>query len=85
MRRPPSLSELEPLRAFGVTAWAQALLKWILSDPTLPCNHPRHMVAGDVQRERRGGQPALVRAGGAGVGGEASHRVSRQVFTPIGL
>ncbi len=33
MRRPPSLSELEPLHAFGVTTWAQALLKWILSDP----------------------------------------------------
>jgi aryl-alcohol dehydrogenase-like predicted oxidoreductase len=32
-RRVPDKSDLEPLRAFGVTTWAQALLKWGLSDP----------------------------------------------------
>ncbi len=32
LRRPPAQGDLEPLRAFGVTTWAQALLKWILSD-----------------------------------------------------
>lgn len=33
MRRAPSGDDLAPLREFGVETWAQALLKWILSDP----------------------------------------------------
>lgn len=33
VRRPPNADELAPLRAFGVETWAQALLKWVLSDP----------------------------------------------------
>ena len=33
LRRSPSDDELAPLRAFGIETWAQALLKWVLSDP----------------------------------------------------
>ena len=33
VRLPLSSAELAPLRPFGVTTWAQALIKWGLSDP----------------------------------------------------
>jgi diketogulonate reductase-like aldo/keto reductase len=32
LRREPDRNVLEPLRTFGVETWAQALLKWVLSD-----------------------------------------------------
>jgi diketogulonate reductase-like aldo/keto reductase len=33
LERVPDPQELEPLAEFGVESWAQALLKWVLSDP----------------------------------------------------
>lgn len=55
-RRSPSAAELRPLAPFGVTTWAQTLLKWIMSDPrchvVIPAtSRPEHVqdnvVAGD--------------------------------------
>ena len=40
VRRSPSAEALAPLREFGVRTWAQALLKWILSDERVHCVIP---------------------------------------------
>jgi aryl-alcohol dehydrogenase-like predicted oxidoreductase len=49
LRRQPSAEDLKPLHPFGVATWAQALLKWILSDPrchvAIPAtSSPEHML-----------------------------------------
>jgi aryl-alcohol dehydrogenase-like predicted oxidoreductase len=57
MRRPPSAQELSPLADFGVHTWAQALLKWILSDPRCHVAIPATSKPGRTRENARAGEP----------------------------
>jgi len=56
MRRPPSAGELVPLAEFGVETWAQALLKWILSDPRCHVAIPATSKPGRTLENARAGE-----------------------------
>jgi aryl-alcohol dehydrogenase-like predicted oxidoreductase len=57
LRRPPADDALRPLAAFGVTTWAQALLKWILSDPRCHTTIPATSNAERVNENTAAGRP----------------------------
>ena len=57
MRRAPNEKELAPLREFGVKTWAQALIKWVLSDPRCHVAIPATSRAGRITENARAGDP----------------------------
>lgn len=57
MRRPPGKDQLAPLSTFGVTTWAQALLKWILSDRRCHVAIPATSRAGRSKENATAGDP----------------------------
>lgn len=52
MRRQPSARELDPLRPFGVTTWAQALIKWHSERSEVPRHHTGDLQPPANERER---------------------------------
>lgn len=57
VRRAPSDAELEPLRAFGVETWPQALLKWALSDIRIDAVIPATSRPERARRNAAAGEP----------------------------
>jgi diketogulonate reductase-like aldo/keto reductase len=57
VRRGPSPADLAPLAEFGITTWAQALLKWALSDPRVDLVIPATSRTERAEENAAAGEP----------------------------
>lgn len=62
VRHAPSEAELAPLASFGVRTWAQALLKWILSDERVHCVLPATHHCARARENAAAGDPPWLDA-----------------------
>ena len=53
----PPADELRPLERYGVRTWAQALIKWILSDPRVHVATPATSKRGRMAENAAAGEP----------------------------
>ncbi len=56
-RQSPSAEKLKPLQPFGINTWAQALLKWIISDPRCHVAIPATSSPERMQQNAAAGEP----------------------------
>lgn len=57
VRNAPSENDLEPLREFGIETWAQALLKYVLSDRRVSCAIPATSSPDRMRENAKAGEP----------------------------
>jgi aryl-alcohol dehydrogenase-like predicted oxidoreductase len=62
MQRSPGRDELAPLAPFRIATWAQALLKWILSDPRVTCAIPATASPDHMRENSAAGTPPWLDA-----------------------